>query len=171
MQAGLHPEDPPFISQNGRTRTMRPPFRVSGFRSIHAGCFCARQHKRHPGSLVSRIGRYVVVGLLLAVAPFLHGKSFGQLVNSWPHSSTLGHTAWVAYSPDFSVAFSPDGSTVASASYDRTIRLWDVATGESTQTLVHTHRVTFGPAFSPDGSRPLTVVYSPDGSMLASGAR
>jgi WD40 repeat protein len=30
----------------------------------------------------------------------------------------------------FSVAYSPDGKTLASGSYDKTIKLWDVATGK-----------------------------------------
>ena len=35
-----------------------------------------------------------------------------------------GHTSWVS-----AVAFSQDGSLLASASYDRTVRLWNPSTG------------------------------------------
>ena len=55
-----------------------------------------------------------------------------------------------------SVAFSPDGKTLASGSRDETIRLWDVSTGEL--------RLTF--AGHADGVS--EVIYSPDGKMLAS---
>ncbi len=50
-----------------------------------------------------------------------------------------------------SVAFSPDGETLASGGGDNVIHLWDIETGKREMTLVgHTHWV-FSLAFSPDG--------------------
>ena len=50
-----------------------------------------------------------------------------------------------------SVAFSPDGKTLASGGGDNVINLWDIGTGKRKMTLVgHTHWV-FSLAFSPDG--------------------
>ena len=34
-----------------------------------------------------------------------------------------------------SAQFSPDGTNIVSASYDKTVRVWSVATGECVQTL------------------------------------
>jgi hypothetical protein len=59
-----------------------------------------------------------------------------------------GHTDVV-----YAVAFSPDGSLLATASFDQTARLWDVATGQPHGTpLTGYTRGVFGVAFSPDGS-------------------
>jgi Tol biopolymer transport system component len=57
----------------------------------------------------------------------------------------------------FSVAWSPDGRTLASACNDKAIRVWDVAGGKLLRTL------------NGDQSPVWSVAWSPDGKTLASG--
>ena len=54
-----------------------------------------------------------------------------------------------------SVAFSPDGSRLASAggSSDCTVRLWDVKSANLLRTLTGHASVVYSVAFSPDGSK------------------
>jgi len=69
----------------------------------------------------------------------------------WAAQRTLsGHTDSV-----HSVAFSPDGKTLATTSWDRTIILWDVETGASKSVLRH-------------GYHPHKVRFSPDGNFIYS---
>jgi WD40 repeat protein/serine/threonine protein kinase len=53
----------------------------------------------------------------------------------------------------WSVAYSPDGRRLASASHDRTIKLWDATTGQAIHTLVATNQYVYAVAFHPGGAR------------------
>jgi WD40 repeat protein len=98
------------------------------------------------------------------------------------------------------LAFAPDGKRLASASDDKTARVWNVATGLCEQTLQGHSEIVQGVAFAPDGNRLATaspdrtarvwavasgkatavlqheqqveaVAWSPDGNTLATGGR
>ncbi|MBL1173668.1 protein kinase domain-containing protein [Pantanalinema sp. GBBB05] len=68
-------------------------------------------------------------------------------------TTLAGHTSYVNV-----LALSPDGETLISGSADKTIKLWDLATGQELQTLTgHTSFVN-------------ALAVSPDGSTLVSGS-
>ena len=134
-------------------------------------------------------------GTRLAVASsiglWIYDVETGEELNT-----LTGHTDVV-----WSVSFSPDGSTLASGSADRTIRLWDANTGEHLHTLTRHTGFVRNVSFSPDGSKlasasedrtvglwdantgehlhtltghteyVFSVSFSPDSSTLASGSR
>src|SRR6185437_8929869 len=58
-----------------------------------------------------------------------------------------GDLSWVK-----GLAWSPDGRYLASASFDRTIRLWPVTTNEPGQVVATAFEAAWSVAFSPDGA-------------------
>ena len=63
-----------------------------------------------------------------------------------------GHKKWVS-----SVAFSPDGNSLASASADKTAIFWNLTTGEILDTFKHDDEIR-------------SIAFSPSGDIFATGS-
>ena len=111
----------------------------------------------------------------------------------------MSEALYLHVQPAYSVAFSPDGSTIASCGKDQKVKLFDVATGDTRKTFDHhtasVNVVKFDPrgrwlASAADdkkvalvdvesgavkhivqhGSNVLGLAFRPDGKQLATGA-
>ncbi len=76
-----------------------------------------------------------------------------RLSDGGPLVEMIGHNDVIQ-----TAIFSPDGKRVATASYDRTITLWDVATGKPIR------------SFTGHNGAILSIAISPDGKLLVSGS-
>ncbi|HVQ68842.1 MAG TPA: hypothetical protein VMT08_15220, partial [Bradyrhizobium sp.] len=91
-------------------------------------------------------GRAATAGADGRIAVWTFGKTE-------PDAVFEGHTA-----PIVALAASPDGATLASASWDRTVRLWPLAGGAPRVLDGHTQNVN-GVAFTADGRALVSVSY------------
>ncbi|KAJ5902363.1 G-protein beta WD- 40 repeats containing protein [Penicillium taxi] len=127
----------------------------------------------------------------------MHLRKAPMMENNWASliKTLAGHTA-----PVIAVAFSPDGTQIVSGSNDKTIKLWDTATGDLQKTVEGRSDLVNAVVFSPDGTQIVSgsndktiklwdtatgdlqktleghsewvnaVVFSPDGTQIASGS-
>jgi WD40 repeat protein len=73
-----------------------------------------------------------------------------------------GHTDWVC-----DVDFSPDGRTLASGSFDKRVRLWNISTRRTRRVLFSKRAVKHRGWAVPQGYTVAAVRFSPDGRHLA----
>ena len=88
----------------------------------------------------------ILISLYFVVGQTSDGRKLELVVQT-------GHSENIA-----SLAFSPDGKLLASAGWDRTIKLWNAVTGRQIKSLTDNDSGGF-----------FTIAFSPNGKMLASG--
>jgi len=110
--------------------------------------------RRQPLGALGMFGLGALVALLGALAMFRYGGNGGQKEAGPPPRAIFKGNA----GPVWSVAFSPDGNTLAMAIDDGSVKLWDVASGDVKATL----RGHKGPVW--------TTAFSPDGKSVATGS-
>jgi WD40 repeat protein len=78
-------------------------------------------------------------------------------VRVWEQGGKILHRVWQAHTDTtYALAFSPDGRSLVSGSWDDTIKQWDLESGALLWSGLHTHGA-------------LSVAFAPDGSLLATG--
>lgn len=101
--------------------------------------------------------RWLVIFIYVMVIPF---TTFAQNNDSSDDPDITPIQALQVFGGSLdTVAFSPDGETLATGGRDHAVRMWDVETSENTAILAgHSDWIS-------------SVVYSPDGTVIASGGR
>jgi WD40 repeat protein len=103
----------------------------------------------HPGPVTAL--RFTPDGMSLAAVGGRPGM-FGSVVVWELPSKMKRHDLRGHKDSILAAALSPDGKTLATASYDRLIKLWDVAEGREIRELKEHTDAVHGLAFSPDGA-------------------
>ncbi|MGO9172794.1 MAG: caspase family protein [Rhodomicrobium sp.] len=106
---------------------------------------------------IMRAGREKRLSLKLGVRPAQTASATPAADGPLPMLDTGGHMTKIE-----GVAFTPDGGQLVSGSDDKTIRVWDVATGKTLRTMR-------GQAEPGHGGKIFAMALSPDGKWLVAG--
>lgn len=120
---------------------------VSGRELTHVQCGDQRVY----GLAFAPDGKSLALGLSASA-----GESKGEVV-LWNPADTRQPFRFLGAASFASVAFSPDGRTVAAAGGDRLVKLWDVETGQELASLTGHEGFIASLAFSPDGQTLVTA--------------
>lgn len=78
----------------------------------------------------------------------------GHIIMAYPYEHTFkGHEGWIT-----SVAFAPDGNSIASGGYDKSIRIWNVYSGELIQKIETDNAIN-------------SISYMPNNRQIITGTR
>jgi uncharacterized protein with WD repeat len=82
----------------------------------------------------------------IPIAPVIPAAPTVPPPNFSSQKTFKGHSGWIS-----SLAFSPDGQRLASSSWDRSVKVWEVPSGEQSSTITRKMMEVQTLAFSPDG--------------------
>lgn len=134
-------------AQTGRPIT--PP--LGGTAAVARACFSP------DGRLVATAGSLQVNLTHVGTAQVWDARRGTAITGLLQHAR--GPNSAPGYNEVTAVAFSPDGTRLVTAGFDRTVRFWDVRTGKPAAALLRHRFPVRAIAFSDDGRRLLTVAY------------
>ena len=122
-----------------------------------------KDKRQLPGQLLGRLLNFEIAELQRMLEQVKQWKDSPWLrplrANLWPPGQgcvriLTGHSFWV-----LGVAIAPDGKTAISASWDKTLKIWDTETGRQLQTLTGHTRPVWRVAIAPDGKQAISASW------------